>query len=365
MSSLGTISPLPVSSEPAGGSASISSLVPIPSVSDKGNTPDRNTGITKIVNIEYKNDVPNIYKIVVTTAGPAAGVDDAYHAVLSDSPSRLTFDINNSILALTSSNKILLGGIISNENNSVVSGIHWGPGSGGQIVLDLSRPIVYAVSTADLSDNSGIQYVLSIQETLPQSGPNNSITGKTVIVDAGHGGRDSGAVGSSKAICEKSYTLAIAKLLRDDLITAGAHPLMTRSDDTYISPDDRSQMDTLAHADYFISIHCDSSDVQNSRSGDTVYYHRNNAACRGLADSIANSLSQIEIPIKSDGTRSDFVRFPGVGFAVLRNCPETAVLVECGYVNNDSDAKCLANSVDQEQIAAGIAAGLQDYVANQ
>jgi N-acetylmuramoyl-L-alanine amidase len=63
--------------------------------------------------------------------------------------------------------------------------------------------------------------------------------------------------------------------------------------------------------------------------------------------------------------KSDYIRFPGIGFSVLRRSPEPAVLVECGYVNDDGDAKCLEDPAAQEQIATAIVAGLKDYAANQ
>jgi N-acetylmuramoyl-L-alanine amidase len=228
--------------------------------------------------------------------------------------------------------------------------------------MDLFKPVKFDVTYMNLSDNSGVQYTIDISNNM--STENGTLIGKTIIVDPGHGGKDTGAPGVG-GIYEKNFTLAIGKLVRDALIQAGAHPIMTRSDDTFIPLDQRSQMGIDAGADYFVSIHCDSSGEQNSHSGDTVYYHGDVSNCRSLARSIANRLAQLDIAIQSDGMKSDYIRFPGIGFSVLRRSPEPAVLVECGYVNDDGDAKCLEDPAAQEQIATAIVAGLKDYAANQ
>jgi len=322
---------------------------------------------TKIVDVQYKSVSSNIYQVVVTTSGPTDSADQMYHAFLLQNPNRLAFDISNSEIDLAAQAKNLLVNLLPTDDNSLFKSVRWGmvstpQATNARVVIDLLEPIVYTVSTTPLPDNSGVQYTITIEESA--AGASNSIAGKIIIVDPGHGGKDSGAPGAG-GIFEKNFTLAIAKQVRDALIAAGAHPIMTRSDDTFIPLDDRSQMGIDNHADYFISIHCDSSGEQNSHSGDTVYYHGDDATCRALARSIAARLGQLDISIQSDGIKSDYVRFPGVGFSVLRKSPEPAVLVECGYVNDDSDAKCLEDPGSQQQIAEGIVAGLRDFVANQ
>ena len=350
-----------------------SQMIPLPQLSDTASTQNNTTApSTKIVDVEYKSTAPNIYQVVVTTAGPTDSASNAYRLFALDHPNRLAFDVANSVLSLADAATDTLNSIIP-QNNPLFHSIRWGmvegsAASNGRVVLDLLQPVVTKVDTATLPDGSGVQYTITVESSsaayVAGGSSGNSIAGKIVVVDAGHGGKDTGAPGAG-GIYEKNFTLAIAKLVRDALVAAGATPIMTRSDDTFIPLSDRSQMGIDAHADYFISIHCDSSGEQNSHSGDTVYYHGDDATCRALARSIASRLGQLDIAIQSDGVKSDYVRFPGVGFSVLRKSPEPAVLCECGYVNDDSDAKCLEDPASLSQIATAIVAGLRDFVSNQ
>jgi N-acetylmuramoyl-L-alanine amidase len=354
-------------------STSTASIQPrVPSntiVPTSGDVPTAPASPSKIVDVEYKAVNSEVSQVIVTTSGPANVGTDSYRSFLLPNPNRLAFEVSNSTLSVAGAVDETLGSLVP-DANPLFKTIRWGlvnyPNqSAGRIVLDLLKPVIYTVTTENLDDNSGVRYIINIQQSaaVDYTG-SNSIAGKIVIVDAGHGGKDTGAPGRP-GIYEKNFALAIAKQVRDALIAAGATPIMTRSDDTFIPLDARSQLGIDAHADYFISIHCDSSGVQNSHSGDMVYYHGDDPTCRALAKSIANRLGQLEIAIQSDGVRSDYVRFPGIGYSVLRKSPETAVLVECGFVNNDADASCLADSGSQQQLATGIVAGLRDFVANQ
>jgi N-acetylmuramoyl-L-alanine amidase len=190
--------------------------------------------------------------------------------------------------------------------------------------------------------------------------PDSVLTGKTIVVDPGHGGYDGGAPGVH-GLWEKSITLAVGKALRDQLVACGACVVMTRADDTFVELKARAQMGIDNHADYYVSIHADSSGGRNSHSGSTVYYHSNNAVCESLASAIASRLGQLNDGIPSLGVRSDYVRFPNSGFSVLRHSPEPAVLVETGYVNSDHDAAVLTDPAIQKLIAQGIVAGLKDF----
>ena len=215
------------------------------------------------------------------------------------------------------------------------------------------------------ADNSAPPLVIPppvVSEPAPGSS-HNTLAGLVIVVDPGHGGYDTGAPGIH-GVFEKNIVLSIGKHLRDELVAAGAKVLMTRDDDTFIPLLGRSAMANDNAADLFISIHADSA-PRSGATGTTVYYHANVLPCRTIASDIAERLQQLSDGIPSKGIISDFVRYPGIGFSVLRHSRMTAILVETGYVNSDNDEPVLTDSSDQKLIAQGIAAGIKDYFANR
>jgi N-acetylmuramoyl-L-alanine amidase len=179
-------------------------------------------------------------------------------------------------------------------------------------------------------------------------------------VDAGHGNHDAGARGVNGTY-EKNVNLAIATKLADSLRDAGANVLMTRTRDTFIPVNQRPAIAGKAGADFFLSVHSDSTDSGPRLRGSTVYFHGADPNCRALAKCIANRFEQMG-GIPSRGVRTDFVRFPGEGYGVLRNARMTAVLIECGFMTNPSDVKMLNDKVMQTRIAEAITDGLRDYI---
>jgi N-acetylmuramoyl-L-alanine amidase len=220
-----------------------------------------------------------------------------------------------------------------------------------QIVLDLTRAVCYSVKP----DRNGS---LLLDLTLPRSA-GGRLAGKLIVVDAGHGGSDSGARGGGAR--EKDVNLAVASLLADSLREAGANVLMTRADDFFIPVDGRPAIANRASADFFISVHSDSGDSNHSINGSTVYFHSDDPYCKTLAQCIAERLEGVG-GIRSRGVRTDYVRFPGWGYGVLRNSRMVAVLVECGFMSNASDVRRLTDPAQQKRIAEAIRAGLRDYI---
>ena len=221
-----------------------------------------------------------------------------------------------------------------------------------QLVVDLTRSVVFTVRP---SDKGPVELDLS----LPR-GAAGKLAGKTIVVDAGHGGHDSGARGVN-GTSEKNVTLQVARAFADELRDAGANVIMTRSSDYFIPVDDRPEIANRAGADFFVAIHADSGDSNHSIQGSTVYYHFNQPTGRALAQSIAARLAQTgDIP--SRGIGSDGIRFPGQGFGVLRYSRMVAVLCECGYMSNGVDVRKLNTPAVQRKIAQSIVAGLRDYI---
>jgi len=334
-------------------------------------------GPITITNVDYKVVSPALTQIEVTTSGPAK-----YRTETLNSPNRLAFDLAGAVLD---------HGVKTAQSldNSVIKAIRVGrlltpQTKFGRVVLDLSRMVGFSVDSRSADDGgTGMTYTLNVittdpsvpAATVPQAGPvtpypvniptNASLAGKIIVVDPGHGGRDSGgAAGLRPDFYEKNITLAIGLRLRDVLTRSGATVIMTRTDDSFPALESRPQLANQHHADYFISIHADDSAIgRNTLAGTTVYFHAQNSLCRLMAADIGRRVSETS-GISYNGVKSDTIRFRS-GFAVLRGSYMPAVLVETGYMNNDSDLAKLRDDGAQQRIAVGIAAGLRDFMADQ
>jgi N-acetylmuramoyl-L-alanine amidase len=172
---------------------------------------------------------------------------------------------------------------------------------------------------------------------------NTSKTFTTVVVDAGHGGKDSGAY-RRYGPPEKMVALDVAQRLEQKLRESQVKTVMTRDSDVFIPLNDRVAIENKQKSAVFVSIHFNDSRKRRARGFET-YYH--SGASFDLASRIQQKL--MTIPNSSNG---------GVhtaNFRVLRlaNCP--AVLVECGYLSNRSEGNQARDSEYRELLADRIA----------
>lgn len=175
-----------------------------------------------------------------------------------------------------------------------------------------------------------------------------------IVVDAGHGGNELGAIGCL-GDNEKDINLMIALKLRKLLEQSGANVIMTRDTDKDVSLQDRVKIANDNNADIFISIHNNSlpdSSAESNRSGSGVYYFYPQS--RKLAQEIQTSLTN-ELKMNDDKVHQE-------SFAVIRNTNLIAVLVEIGYMINPEDNSKLVNPEFQEQSAQAILHGLENYI---
>lgn len=181
-----------------------------------------------------------------------------------------------------------------------------------------------------------------------------------VVVDAGHGGHDSGAL-AADGTREKDLNLAVAKKLRDTLARRGTGVAMTRTADVFLTTMERSAFANKRHAQAFVSLHVDSSAKPNSHTGITVWYHGQDALGQRLASDVLADLSHVP-GLPAVGTKSDLLRFR-TGYGVLRGSQAPAVMVECGYMNNVRDVAALRDPRTQQRIAEGIADGVRKFLS--
>jgi len=192
----------------------------------------------------------------------------------------------------------------------------------------------------------------------------NSDGGKIIVVDAGHGGIDGGAVGLLDII-EKDLNLEIAKKVERRLSENGFTVIMTRSEDISIHSEgkntikDKKTSDLLNRAELanksgallFVSIHLNTFE-QESISGAQVFFKKNDQIGEACAKKIMTELKTL------DGNNRRLEKLLPNPNLLFKKLAIPAVLIECGFISNNNDAALLKNSEYQERLAEKIAAGI-------
>ncbi|MEX1140172.1 MAG: N-acetylmuramoyl-L-alanine amidase [Bacteroidota bacterium] len=179
----------------------------------------------------------------------------------------------------------------------------------------------------------------------------------TIAVDAGHGGDNFGAIGSTGAR-ERDVTLEIAVLLEQLLKSRGAKVVMTRTDTNGVFNNDRIERVLSSRAQLLISIHCNSVgySVDPERvQGTAAFYHH--TGFKPLANQIYARL--LDLGLAQFGVVGSF------NFALNSLTQLPNVLVETAFISNPDDEMKLLEKSFREQIAAKIVLGLEEFLRNQ
>ncbi len=173
-----------------------------------------------------------------------------------------------------------------------------------------------------------------------------------VVIDAGHGGKDPGAV-SLIGIYEKSVNLSVALLVAGKLRAAGVDVVMTRRDDRFIELNERAAIANRVGAKLFVSIHADSSS-NRSAHGFSAYVSRSaSAKSQAAAKLILQRMA-------GGGANNRGTHRANFRVLVRTSCP--AVLVELGYLSNRAEAMRLNRGDYQELLAKAICLGIVDFL---
>ncbi len=172
----------------------------------------------------------------------------------------------------------------------------------------------------------------------------------TIVLDAGHGGSDSGAVYQNRI--EKDDTLSLTLAVGNILEQNGVNVIYTRTNDIYESPAQKADEANAANADYFISIHRNSTPVPNSYSGVESLVYDSYGRAYEMAANINEQLNAIGMNNLGINERKNLV--------VLRRTSMPAVLLEIGYVNTDTDNVFFDQRFDD--IANAIAQGILETI---
>jgi N-acetylmuramoyl-L-alanine amidase len=195
-----------------------------------------------------------------------------------------------------------------------------------------------------------------------------------IVIDPGHGGKDKGAEG--RVYSEKDLNLLIARKLKDLLRSKGYIVILTRDKDVYIDLASRSGKAKAMKADLFVSIHCNSIGRGVSAVNGIETFCLTPEGAPSTADAKArNAYRQsgndnnknnflLAYNVQKNILRSTGAMDRGLKharFAVLKDAPCPAVLVETGFLSNLQEERNLGNSAYQSRLAFGIADGIISY----
>lgn len=185
---------------------------------------------------------------------------------------------------------------------------------------------------------------------------------KTIVVDPGHGGKDSGAV-SPNGLREREVALSVGIKLGDKLKANGYDVLYTRLDNNKVNWDSSNQSASLRYrvnfanskgADMFVSIHCNSNKGNPGSGTETFYSSRNPGKDKALAVSIQKELVRA-IGLRDRGAKAG-------NFYVVNNTKMTSALVELGFINNPDEEAKLKDDSFRDKAANGVANGIFKYL---
>jgi N-acetylmuramoyl-L-alanine amidase len=197
---------------------------------------------------------------------------------------------------------------------------------------------------------------------------------RTVVLDAGHGGKDPGTT-SRTGFKEKDLVLDIALRTRAHLAAAGVRVVLTRDSDRFWELDDRPYLAARGGGDVFVSLHLNAAATRTVQGIETfVTAAENYPPTAGTGSKfpavpnnrfnhsnhvLGNQLQRALVGI----TRAEDRGLKHARFAVLRNSAMPAALVECGFLSSAQEAQKLATPSYRETVALGIAQGILNYFA--
>lgn len=286
-----------------------------------------------------------------------------------------------------------------------------GEGAAAKLQVSLTRPVVVArrFLLAPSDGEPSYRYVIDLAANGPPAATPTPValrpmqvsdapvhTRKVVVIDAGHGGKDPGALG--QGVHEKDLTLAAAKALKRRLERDGRYQVvLTRSGDRFVPLEDRVQIARHADADLFISLHADAG-ADPSVRGATVYTLSDKGSDRVARKVFAhndwfmnvnmpshdNAVNRILLDLTQRATKNQSTAFADMlvsqvseqapmlqhshrdaGYVVLLAPDVPAVLLEMGFVTNAQDVSALRDPLQRAKLMASVGDAIDDYFSQQ
>jgi len=353
----------------------------------------KQTSVQKLRYSSYKSQT----RVVIDLSGPVVFTQNR----ISD-PDRIFFDIENSFLSgnINSSVPIMDGVLkkvrMSQFDNRTV-----------RVVLDIDKMSTYSVFTLEepqrlvidvYPENAGESQKENrgSTKTLPDKSLNKI---ETIVIDAGHGGKDPGAVGPG-GLQEKDITLYVGKKLGEILEQKqGVKIIYTRDKDIFVPLNERTEMANSHKADLFVSIHVNASERRKARGIETYFLNwtndrealkvaaRENKIPISKMEKIQDGLQMILQDLARNNKREESMRLAhsvhsslvnslrndyskiedlGVKYAlfyVLVGAEMPSILVEISFISNHEEERRLAASSYRNKVAEAIAKGIDAYIS--
>jgi N-acetylmuramoyl-L-alanine amidase len=169
----------------------------------------------------------------------------------------------------------------------------------------------------------------------------------TVVIDAGHGGHDRGGIPGQR-VAEKVMTLDVAQRLRNVLQASGYHVVMTRDSDVFVPLGTRVAIANSYRNAIFVCVHFNATNRAGASGIETYFYSRDSLP-------LASAIHHFVVGGAPSGNRGVRRR----GYYVLRKTNIPAVLVECGFLTNPTEAAYAQTASYRQKLAEEIAAGVR------
>ncbi|HBH62039.1 MAG TPA: N-acetylmuramoyl-L-alanine amidase [Nitrospiraceae bacterium] len=353
----------------------------------------RQTSVQRLRYSSYKSQT----RIVVDVSGPIVFAGKR----ISD-PDRLFFDIENCILSRKVKTSIpIMDGILKTVRMSQYKE------HTVRVVLDIDKLTKYSVFLLDDPYRLVIDVYTEIDgepqkeiKGSPKSLPDNNLNKiETIVIDAGHGGKDPGAIGPG-GLQEKDITLHVGKKLGAILEQRhGVKIIYTRDKDIFVPLNERTEIANSHKSDLFISIHVNASEQRKARGIETYFLNwtNNREALRVAARENKISINKMEKiqdglqvilqdlarnnkreesmrlahTVQSalvNTLRSDYSKIENLGvkyalFYVLVGAEMPSILVEVSFISNHEEERRLAADSYRNKVAEAIAKGIDAYIS--
>ena len=313
---------------------------------DSSQQPPPPVGIAKI---DYVRQSIRRVEVFIAADGPIE-----YQTSMTRDPDVLIVDMPNAVVSgriedIAVGHPILQGIRVEQSDRNV------------RVTMDLTRVVGFDAYQDEATNR------LKIALEMPK-GAGGPLSGKTIVLDPGHGGKAKGAIGLDGGF-EKTSNLAIAQRVRKLLMDAGVAAILTRSVDRSLDEDvkqdliKRAEFAARHSADAFLSIHSNSIPGPKCPTGLETYYHGRDMSGRALAYCVHSEIVRAGL-LTDLRVRSDYVLY-STGLGVLRNAVERfglpSALIEVGYVKHPDDLAKLRDPKFQEKVAQAIVRGFKLY----